>query len=135
MAAVHVSDLPTYLEKVTFRKVDCCVFVADWLVENGLPDPMADRRGTYTRHQWTFLLESEGGIVAACSKRLAAIGLRETSVPVAGDVALVIVPTGHGTETTGAICTSAAMRAVVGVDVALAIATPPTVKAWRLPRA
>jgi hypothetical protein len=133
-----MTDLSAYLEKVASRNgqtLDCCAFMADWIMENDLPDPMVDRRGTYSRRQWGTLLDSEGGIIAACSKRFAAIGLRETDTPRSGDVALVMAPVAIGRmEVTGAICTSATLRAVVGSDVALAIAAPRTLRTWELPR-
>lgn len=138
-----MTDLHAYLEKVANRNgqpLDCCTFMADWLVESGLPDPMADRRGTYqTRGQQQQMLKSEGGIIATCSKRFFQAGLRETDTPKAGDVAIVMAPFAirQGrvlSRPTGAICTSATMRAVVAVDVALAIAAIPTVRTWELPR-
>jgi hypothetical protein len=135
-----MTKLADYLEKAAVRKVDCCVFMADWLVENGMTDPMSDRRGTYTPRQWDALLRSEGGILASCSKRFAAIGLRETDTPKAGDVALVLAPFAVRagrvlSRPTGAICTSAMLRAVVARDVVLAIAALPTIRTWEVARA
>lgn len=134
--------LAAYLEKVTLRhwqygSLDCCTFMADWLVESGLPDPMADRRGTYsTRREYRSAIRSEGGILASCSKRFAAVGLKEASAPEAGDVALVLAPARMGRRIvmipTGSICTSPTMRAVVAPDVRLAGAALTTIKAWAI---
>jgi hypothetical protein len=132
--------LADYLESVTRRRglLDCCAFMADWLVANDLPDPMGGQRGTYTtRREYRALIRREGGIMACCSRRLAALGLRETNSPQTGDVALVMAPFAvrHGRPLfapTGAICISPTQRALVALDAALVIATLPTVKAWRL---
>lgn len=128
--------LAAYLDAVTRKHHDCCTFMADWLIENGLPDPMADRRGTYsTPREYMRLIKREGGLLASCNKRLQRIGLHETSAPRAGDVAIVLGPVAvrRGRAEFGptcAICVSDAMRAVVSLDVALAIAQLQTIKAW-----
>lgn len=132
--------LADYLEAVSRRRwqygsLDCCTFMADWLVANGLPDPMADRRGTYsTQREYRSAIRSEGGIVASCVNRFAAVDLKETGAPKAGDVALVLAPARMGRRIvmvpTGSICTSPTMRAVVAPDVRLAGAALPTIRAW-----
>lgn len=134
--------LSWYLEEVTKRRwqygsLDCCTFMADWLVENGLPDPMADRRETYSsQREYRNAIRSEGGIVASCSKRFSAIGLKEAVTPKAGDVALVLAPARMGRRIvmipTGSICISNAMRTVVAPDVGLAGAVLTTIKAWAI---
>ncbi|MBN8987412.1 MAG: hypothetical protein J0H42_04150 [Rhizobiales bacterium] len=109
--------------------------MADWLIANGLPDPMADRRGAYsTRREYRSLIRSEGGIITSCARRFKAVGLFETNAPQSGDVALVLAPTRIGRRvvmaSTGSICTSPSMRAVVAPDLALAGAPLFTIRAW-----
>jgi hypothetical protein len=134
-------SLAAYLERVSSRRWqygehDCCTFMADWIVENGLPDPMCDRRGAYSSNgQYRKLIRQEGGLVASCGKRFAAIGLLETEKPKAGDVALVMVPFGVRNDRflwrpTGSICVSSDMRAVIGSGSALVVAPLTTIKAW-----
>ncbi|WP_247366847.1 hypothetical protein [Bradyrhizobium sp. 18] len=111
--------------------------MADWLVSNGLHDPMADRRGTYsTRREYRNAIRSEGGILASCVRRFAAVGLKESDEPKAGDVALVLAPARMGRRIvmipTGSICTSPTMRAVVAPDVGLAGAPLTTIRAWAI---
>lgn len=72
---------------------DCCTFMADWLIRLGLPDVMADRRGSYaTPREYRRMLMAEGGLVAACQRRFTAAGLRIGTVARAGDVAVMMVP-------------------------------------------
>lgn len=134
--------LAEYLESVSRRRwkygdLDCCTFMADWLMANGLKDAMAGRRGTYsTLREYRSAMRSEGGILASCTRRFAEIGLRETDSPGAGCVALVLAPTKIGGRVfmaaTGSICTSARMRALVAPDVGLAGAELKTIKAWQI---
>lgn len=91
-------DLADYLDDVASRRwepgaLDCCTFMADWLVRLGLPDPMADRRGTYaTEREYRKALRGEGGLVKSCASRFATIGLRKAREAKPGDVALVWTP-------------------------------------------
>jgi hypothetical protein len=138
VAAVYVtaSRLALYLDEATRSHHDCCTFMADWLIKNGLPDPMGDRRGTYfNRREYQRLISGEGGVLASCDRRFAAIGLQETLAPKAGDVAIVRAPIASKCGfpifgATGAICVSETMRAVVASDLALAIAGLEIIKAW-----
>lgn len=129
-------SLPLYLEQAIRCRNDCCTFMANWLVENGLPDPMMDRRDTYsTRREYQRLLSLEGGLLASCEQRFATIGLRVTSSPRAGDIAVVVAPLtikkGRAVfGKTGAICVGSQMRAVVASDTALAVAALQTIRAW-----
>lgn len=136
--------LADYLASVARRpfrpgSLDCCVFMADWILAMTGRDPIADRRGTYaTTREYRKMLHAEGGFVVACNARAKAVGLRETSEPRAGDPLLVSAPVGihHGKVLrfpTGAICVSDTMRAVVSSDRGLVIAHAdylPTVTAW-----
>lgn len=136
--------LTDYLASVSCRRwspgdLDCCTFMAEWLMLRGCSDPMADRRGTY-RDRFTFrrMLKSEGGIVQSCGTRFAAIGLHETTIPNNGDVALVMTPFAvrNGKvlmRPSGSICVAKDTFAVVTSDVGLVISQEiPFVKAWTL---
>jgi hypothetical protein len=136
--------LADYLAAVARRPfrpgaLDCCVFMADWILAVTGCDPIADRRGTYSSNrEYRKMLREEGGFVTACAARAAAIGLRETDEPKAGDPMLVSAPIAvrHGKILrfpTGSICVSESMRAVISADRGLVIARDdllPTVKAW-----
>jgi len=139
-------QLSDYLAGVTRRRfaygeLDCCTLMADWLMQCGFADPMADRRGFYaTREQFTALIESEGGIIKSCRRRFAALGLRRTRRPVAGDVCLVRAPVradasgGVVWGPTGAIAVSDRLRAVITVDLGLLGAELEIVQAWQVTR-
>lgn len=133
--------LPGYLSSVASRRwspgdLDCCTFMADWLIECGYADPMEDRRGTY-KDKITFrrMLKSEGGILESCRTRFSAIGLGETSTPRNGDVALAMTPFAVRREQVlmrpaGAIVVSERAVAVVTPDAGLVISVLPIVRAW-----
>ncbi|UEM09009.1 hypothetical protein J4G43_030185 [Bradyrhizobium barranii subsp. barranii] len=141
---IRLSD---YLARVSDRAfayggLDCCTFMADWLVGRGFADPMADRRGCYaSRGEYEAQMQEEGGIVRSCSRRFRAIGLvGRVKDARAGDVCLVRVPVlmGDGATAlgaTGAICVSGLLRAVVTPDAGLVLARLPVVCAWGLPDA
>jgi hypothetical protein len=134
--------LAEYLAEVTGRRwqfgsLDCCTFMADWLVRLGMPDPMADRRGTYSTHrQYRTLLNSEGGLLASCERRFTAIGLEIRANADVGNVAIVLAPAmvRHGrviSVPAGAICVSGPMRAVITPDRGLVIAALPTLRVYQ----
>ena len=79
---------------------DCCLFAADWLVELGHPDLMADFRGTYSDARGAIRRWREvGGYGAEGGRRLAAAGLNNVATPITharrGDVALVQASAHH----------------------------------------
>lgn len=121
-------NLSQYMDDAIDRRHDCCTFMSGWLLENGISDPMKDRRGTYSGpDEYLRLLKDEGGILASCARRFAAVGMSVTKSPKAGDVAIVRAPL---VGATGAICVSETMRAVVASDAALVIAELPDVRVW-----
>lgn len=135
-------SLSDYLETVSKRRwqygsLDCCTFMADWLMQNGYADPMADRRGTYAnKAEYRRMIKSEGGLVASCIKRFAAIGLRETKIPICGAVMIVLAPFAYRngrilTQPTGAIYHSERLRSIV-CKYGLIGAPLPMVKAWNI---
>lgn len=132
--------LSDYLTDVLRRRfgygdLDCCTFMADWLVARGLSDPMPDRRGTYSSHkEYRAAIRGEGGLVASCRQRFADIGLLETATAKPGDVCLVKTPALFGRRVawiaTGAIAVSDKLRAVVTRDEGLVVAPANTLLIW-----
>lgn len=73
---------------------DCVLTPADWVIENGWPDPAADLRGRYrTPLGRERLLKRLGGIELVVSQRMLAAGLIATERALRGDVGLVAL---HG---------------------------------------
>lgn len=136
--------LPDYLASIRGKRwnpgtLDCSVFMADWLMKVCGRDPIADVRGTYsTERQFNRIVRREGGFVAACASRLAAIGMTETRSPKSGDVLSVLAPYAERrgkiqSRPTGAICVSPDLRAVLTSDLGVVIADEsrlPMIKAW-----
>jgi hypothetical protein len=134
--------LADYLASIARRRwspgeLDCCTFMCDWLMICGAADAMADLRGRYhDRAGYRAIMRREGGFLAACRARFAAIGLATTRAPLAGDIALVEVPCAvrHGRvlkRPAGAICVSEHQRAVVTADIGLVISASLTiVQGW-----
>ena len=109
---------------------DCCLFVADWAVALGHPDPAADLRGRYrTERGCLRLLRREGGLAAVFSRSAERVG-RPTAEPVLGDVGLLQVLTPRGPGLVGAICAGRrwVMRSPTGL---LGLSDPP-LACWRL---
>jgi hypothetical protein len=83
---------------------DCCLWLADWLVALGRPDPAAHLRDRYrTELGCARVLTREGGVlgvVAACAVNA---GLARTACAVAGDVGVVQVETARGLRPAGGI--------------------------------
>jgi hypothetical protein len=122
-------------------KLDCGVFLADWLVACGHPDPIADVRGSYDSERgFLRVLRREGGFLAACAARLARIGAVETDRLTAGDIAVVMSP--YAMESgrilrrpVGAIAVSETSCAVITSDLGVVIAGEaelPLVRSWTL---
>lgn len=142
MADVLVTSLGDYLGEVAKRRfeygsLDCCTFIADWLMECGVPDVMSDRRGSYsTRDQFRAAMRMEGGIVKSCRARLSAVGLRETAAVKCGDVCLVRAPLSVEQNgcvrwgAAGSIVVSGDLRAVVTRDRGVVCAAMGTIVAW-----
>lgn len=133
-----MATLSEYLGRVVRRRfaygdLDCCTLMADWLMLCGFPDPMADRRGSYsTRSEYIAAIQNEGDIVKSCGRRFAAIGLQVTSEPKPGDVCLVKAPV---VGPAGAIYVSDKFRAVITPDAGLVFAPVPVLRAWSVKRA
>lgn len=110
-------------------KLDCSIWVADWVLIRTRVDLAADFRGQYkTRDDYLRLLIPLGGLVRVAARRLAAIGA-ETIPPVdAQDGDIGIVPTTDGPAL--AIRDSGVWLTKTGDDLA---ETPDASFAWRLP--
>lgn len=123
-----------------FGRLDCAVLMADWVMRQGWPDPMADRRGTYASERgYRAAVRSEGGLLASCRRRFASCGLVETAAPGAGDVALVLVPVRRGAR---GVSVPAGGIVLAGLSVALLDwprgivgARFPVIAAWSTARA
>lgn len=119
--------------------LDCGIFLADWAMRCGLSDPIADLRGAYANEKgYLRIIRREGGFVECCSRRLARIGMVETTQARSGDLAIVLAPYAarRGSiqrRPTGAVVVDDVRRAVVTSDIGLVIALEkdlPVMKAW-----
>jgi hypothetical protein len=138
-----MTSLADYLASMQRRRwqpglLDCGIFLADWAIACGRPDPIADIRGTYdSARGFLRILRREDGFARSCAMRLQWIGAVATSSPAAGDLAVVLAP--YAIEggrikrrPVGAICVSPTMRAVLTPDLGVVIAGLPVVSAWTL---
>jgi len=101
---------------------------------------MADRRGTYhNEEEFRTAIASEGGLIAACQKRFADIGLQEVDVPKDGDVCLVRSPVkspiGIIWSATGSICIADKLKAVITPDLGIVMVNAGVIKAWSVQNA
>jgi hypothetical protein len=69
---------------------DCTLRVADWVAENGYPDPAAVWRGTYeTEAECRALLVARGGLIGHVQACASDIGLKPIYEPEFGCIAVV----------------------------------------------
>lgn len=69
---------------------DCSLWVADWLVANGYPDPAADLRGLYADEMaCAALLAGRGGLESLFRDRLHRLGLEALGEPLEGAVGII----------------------------------------------
>lgn len=69
---------------------DCSLRVADWVIENGHPDPGANWRGTYdSESSCAALLGARGDLIGHVTACAASIGLRPIPEPAFGAIAVV----------------------------------------------
>ncbi|QOG20469.1 DUF6950 family protein [Bradyrhizobium sp. SEMIA] len=132
--------LSDYLDEIAGRTcaygaLDCATLMADWLMRNGWPDAMSDRRGTYvSEREYRAALRSEGGMLASCRRRFASLGLRETADPVEGDPAVVLAPMHGRAFHVGAIARGAGLVALLSWPRGVVCAQLPIAAAWSLSR-
>ncbi|MCX5513415.1 DUF6950 family protein [Kaistia algarum] len=71
-------------------EVDCCLVMADWLIENGYQDCAAHLRGTYrTEADLNTILDAAGGVLPIVKACFALIPLELSSTPDAGSVGVI----------------------------------------------
>lgn len=80
---------------------DCATFCADWIMARGLPDPMAEWRGTYTDEAQATGIYRDGDGLAAIFDDCMADFDRRSGDPCPGDVGLLQI----GGQCCGAIYT------------------------------
>jgi hypothetical protein len=85
---------------------DCCLWLADWVLERRGVDPAADLRGRYASELGCArLLKRRGGLPAVVSDCAELARLAPTSAPLAGDVGVILGLTPTGETAVGALCT------------------------------
>jgi hypothetical protein len=106
-----LADLGAFLDQAArtpfaWGKRDCCLWLADWLIELGHPDTAAHLRGRYaTAYGCARLVKRGGGLVAVVEDCVSRAGLPRTTAPKAGDIGVVTAETERGRQMVGAICT------------------------------
>lgn len=133
MADVTLADFLAQAGRTPFAwgESDCCLWLADWLVALGRPDPAADLRGRYsTPLGCARLLNKRGGVLGVVASCAAQAGLALTDTPIAGDVGVVEVVTHAGRTPAGAICTGRRWAVRSGLGLIVAEMTPRA--AWRI---
>lgn len=128
--------LDAFLDRATrtpfaYGTDDCCLWLADWLVALGQPDPAAHLRGRYrTALGCARVLRREGGVAAVVQACAETAGLARTYAPLAGDVGVVLAATDRGEHLVGALCVGRrwAMRGE-----GLVVAVAPMICAWSVP--
>lgn len=103
--------------------------LADWLIENGHPDPAADLRGAYsTALGCKRLVRRRGGLVAVVAACVAKPDLPRTIAPKVADIGVIETMTLEGLQMVGAICTGPRW-AMLGVKGLVSVTASP-VAAW-----
>lgn len=70
---------------------DCVLTVADWVVQNGRPDPAQPYRGRYrTALGRERIVRRDGGLLAVMEAGASRAGLTATEDPATGDVGLIV---------------------------------------------
>lgn len=111
---------------------DCCLWLGDWLVARGYPDPVARFRGRYsTGLGATRLLNRRGGLLSLVAAQAALARLEATKTPQAGDVGVVRVETADGPKPAGGLCTGP--RWAVLAPAGLISAPMDCLAAWSVP--
>lgn len=124
-----IVTLGEYLTEAARRKYaigtwDCAVFPADWVMNNGHPDPLADWRGQYATDDF-----GEAGLIDLFADGADAAGLAATDVPREGDVGIISL---LGRQA-GAIFTGRRWAVVAQRGLACASLSPDCVlRAWRV---
>lgn len=110
-----------------FGRSCCALWVADWIAAERGRDPARDLRGTFRCHLGSARLQRRaGGLPALVSGPLAALGLVETTAPIAGDVGVVMT---KAVGEIAGICMGAGLWAVKTKD-GVAVVPARLVKGW-----
>lgn len=88
-----------------YGRHDCCLWLADWVLEQRGIDPAADLRGRYsTARGCARILKRAGGVAKIVGRCATIAGLAPTTDPQPGDVGVVIATNARGKdEEVGAI--------------------------------
>lgn len=80
-------------------RVDCCLFVADWAMCLGRPDPAEGWRGAYdTEVGFQAIIAAAGGLVPLFEGCAAKVRAKRVQRPVVGDVAVIGSPINIGKQ-------------------------------------
>lgn len=77
-----------------FGDFDCGLFLADWCVEQGAEDPARHLRGAYHSVKSGLAATDSRSTVVAFDKVFRAAGMRRTSAPRYGDIAMIRIGSG-----------------------------------------
>ena len=70
--------------------MDCCLFLADWAVWRGLPDPAADLRGAYhDEAEFDRIIATAGSLVSLVGARAVLSGARALEAPRIGCIGVI----------------------------------------------
>ncbi len=71
-------------------QVDCCLFLADWAVCLGYPDPAAHLRGTYHDDDgFRRIIEAAGGVAAVVGLCASSINAKRVQRPLCGSIGVI----------------------------------------------
>lgn len=103
MAVILSEHLPQFLKTHAGRvfrwgKADCALFLADWCVAIGCPDPGAEYRGQYDSAEASLDVMGEEDLVGIIGRLALRLGFNPTQEPQTGDVGVVDIPRA------GAVC-------------------------------
>jgi hypothetical protein len=85
-------------------QVDCCTFVAGWVIHRGHGDPMAFIRGAYDSEMGALRqIAAGGGLVPLWTRGMIEAGVPEADDARVGDVGIIARPTQCSTDQAAAI--------------------------------
>ncbi|EPE95706.1 DUF6950 family protein [Rhizobium grahamii] len=101
MAELRMTELlSAFLDEYRIRPwnpgvdVDCCLFLAEWAMVIGHPDPAAHLRGTYSDEAgFREIIIQAGGAVAIVEGCTATINAKRVQQPAPGDIGVIGSPT------------------------------------------
>jgi hypothetical protein len=130
---VTLGDYLAQAARTPFRwgERDCCLWIADWLIACGHPDPAAEWRGRYrTAIGAGRILAKRAGLLSLVTTQAENTGLAKIETPAQGDVGVVLGRDQDGrVKPAAAICTGPRWAVLTVVGVSVAPASP--LAAWR----